>query len=102
MLAVMEPCPPHLAHDPQPSYGGRLFHRQDTGLSGCQHCGWRGVPTITDGEHTTGVFLSTRCPVCEREPDPQLVQSSRVPRNQLCPCGSGAKAKRCDCAGYTV
>jgi hypothetical protein len=94
-VAVVEPCPAHLADEEQPEYGGHLFFNLEDGRAGCGNpeCGWSGIATSVDH------VISTRCPACEHPPDHD---AARVPRNQRCPCGSGVKAKRCDCEGYTV
>lgn len=96
-MIALAPCPPLLADQDRPEYGGSLFFHQDTGIAGCTHCGWTGIPTIVHG------FASTWCPRCQHDVDRWPPHSPhRVPRNQACPCGSGAKAKRCDCPSFTV
>lgn len=76
---------------PVPQVGGMLDFNAN-GIAGCTRCGWRGVPSIIDGA------ASTFCPSCEGEPAPLVKAASpvgRTPRNAPCPCGSGAKFKKC-------
>lgn len=75
--------------------GGRLV---------CTRCGYDGVPSFWGGR------ALLECPRCEHEafvdpiPRPpagchwairRRQERARVPRNAPCPCGSGAKAKKC-------
>lgn len=125
-MTVVEECPPEIAHEDAPEYGGSLFFHQDTGVAGCPACGWTGLPTLVGGvvptiRHERGGerrtvpatikpgVASTRCPACQHEPDrlrqcdnDRRLRMRTVPRNQPCPCGSGAKAKKCACPGFTV
>lgn len=94
MTAVLEPCPVEQAMLEFPAYGGTVgFDAEGVGF--CAGCGWRGAATITDG------VISTHCPVCSPQIEPPE-GPRKVPRNAPCPCGSGVKAKRCDCAAYVV
>lgn len=72
---IVEPCPEKLAHLDFPVYGGHLFFNEDL-LAGCINCGWSGVPTVHQG------FASTRCPVCEHEPDSAPQRSNVVRLDQ--------------------
>jgi hypothetical protein len=86
---------------PIPQIGGTLDFNGN-GVAGCVTCGWRGAPTIIDGER------STFCPVCtdrsteflaelnaDREASARRKEFAGTARNAPCPCGSGLKWKKC-------
>lgn len=72
-------------------HAGGSLHFDCFGVAACPACNWRGVATIVNGRSVT------YCPACEAEPyvlgEPRRVE--KVGRNAPCPCGSGAKYKKC-------
>lgn len=74
--------------------GGFVCFNGD-GVASCTRCGWRGAATVVGG------VRSTYCPACEDDTEQIVAELERrrayrgTARNAPCPCGSGAKYKKC-------